>query len=183
MLGQLALACRDRERIRFGYVDSGGAESNRVAEPHSVVVAQRAWFLVCWDVDRNDWRTFRVDRMATMVKTGLRFDRRELPTDSATAFVAASLRSVRHRHTAEVIMALPLAELRRLFGPWAREATALDSTHTCWPISGDSLETLVTSLAWVPTGVAYELRGSPEVMQHLRELSDRLAAAVTQRPS
>ncbi|MEP6980968.1 MAG: WYL domain-containing protein, partial [Nakamurella sp.] len=57
MLGQLALACRDTERIRFRYTVADGTETERQVEPLSVVAAQRAWYLVCWDVVRADWRT------------------------------------------------------------------------------------------------------------------------------
>ncbi|HEY8589096.1 MAG TPA: HTH domain-containing protein, partial [Naasia sp.] len=46
LLGQLALACRDRERLRFAYRSGAGEETRRVVEPHSLVAAERAWFLV-----------------------------------------------------------------------------------------------------------------------------------------
>src|SRR5690606_2812108 len=63
VLAQLALACRDHERVRFHYVDRRGRDSARLVEPHSLVPRDRWWYLVAWDADRADWRTFRIDRL------------------------------------------------------------------------------------------------------------------------
>src|SRR5215213_7208651 len=59
----LAAACRDHERVRFAYSGRDGAESRREVEPHSLVNVGRRWYLVAWDRRREDWRTFRVDRI------------------------------------------------------------------------------------------------------------------------
>jgi predicted DNA-binding transcriptional regulator YafY len=174
LLGQLALACRDRERVRFHYIAADGAETRRVVEPKSVVTVQRTWFLVCWDLDRVDWRTFRVDRMSRFVGTGLRFEPRELPNDDPAAFVAASISSFRQRHHAEVILKLPMEQMRRQFGYWSRDATAVDAEHTSWPLGGESMEALLSALAWIPAGVDYELRGSPEFLMFVNEAAGRM---------
>src|SRR5436309_13391413 len=59
----IAAACRDRECLRFGYRSREGADSRRLVEPHTLVNLGRRWYLVAWDRDRGDWRTFRVDRL------------------------------------------------------------------------------------------------------------------------
>ena len=59
----VAAACRDRERLRFGYRGREGATSRREVEPHSLVNLGRRWYLVAWDCGREDWRTFRLDRI------------------------------------------------------------------------------------------------------------------------
>src|SRR5207247_961937 len=59
----LAGACRDSERLRFTYSDRDGATSVRAVEPHRLVHTGRRWYLVAYDLDRADWRTFRVDRL------------------------------------------------------------------------------------------------------------------------
>ncbi|URN18479.1 helix-turn-helix transcriptional regulator, partial [Streptomyces sudanensis] len=64
LLAALAAACRDRRRLRFDYRDHAGNATVRDAEPHRLVSTGRRWYLVAWDVDRDDWRTFRVDRLA-----------------------------------------------------------------------------------------------------------------------
>src|SRR6476619_2562447 len=78
VLTLLAAACRDRERLRFGYQAREGERSRREAEPHSLVNVGRRWYLVAWDCGRKDWRTFRVDRLTRPHASG-RFQPRELP--------------------------------------------------------------------------------------------------------
>ncbi|MEO8907460.1 MAG: YafY family protein, partial [Microbacteriaceae bacterium] len=138
LLGQLALACRDHERIRFHYVAASGAGTDRVVEPHTLVAAERSWFLVCWDLQRGDWRTFRVDRMSLYFATRLHFVPRELPAANAAEFVTAAIASMRPRVQAEVVMRMPLAAMREQFGPWAEGAVAIDADTTSWPIGGDT---------------------------------------------
>ena len=69
----LAAAVRDHERVRFAYTARDRAGTRREAEPHSLVNAGRRWYLVAWDCGREDWRTFRVDRIAKPASTGVRF--------------------------------------------------------------------------------------------------------------
>ena len=76
----IATACRDSERVRFAYRGRDGVGSRRDVEPHSLVNLGRRWYLLAWDRDRRDWRTFRVDRLTGPASTGVRFaprDRRE----------------------------------------------------------------------------------------------------------
>ena len=60
----LGSACRDSERVRFAYEDREGKRTRREAEPHSLVNSGRRWYVVCWDLGRDDWRSFRVDRIS-----------------------------------------------------------------------------------------------------------------------
>ena len=69
----IAAACRDSERLRFAYRSREGANSRREVEPHSLVNVGRRWYLVAWDRQREDWRTFRVDRLARPAPSGARF--------------------------------------------------------------------------------------------------------------
>src|SRR5580658_4712776 len=62
-LTTIARACRGREQLRFGYATRDGEPSERRAEPHRLVQAGYRWYLVARDIDRDDWRTFRVDRI------------------------------------------------------------------------------------------------------------------------
>jgi predicted DNA-binding transcriptional regulator YafY len=181
LLGTLALACRDSERIRFAYEDGRGAVTERVAEPHALVVAARNWFLVCWDVRREDWRTFRVDRMSRLFGTRLRFSPRSLPAPSAAEYVATSVASLRRKVSMEVLLKLPLAEARKAFGPWGAQATAVDAATTRWTVEGESFEHLFGSLAWIPPGVEYELVGSSELKEFVLEAAKRAASSVRTR--
>jgi predicted DNA-binding transcriptional regulator YafY len=178
LLGQLALACRDRERIRFHYEAASGEESDRVVEPHTLVAAERRWFFVCWDLHRADWRTFRVDRMSRFFGTRVHFEPRELPADDAAEFVQAALSALRRPLAAAAHLELPLATMKEYFGVWASEAEALDDRTTRWPIGGDSFETMLASLVWIPVGVPYTLHGSPEFLAFAADAAARLGAAV-----
>ncbi len=178
LLGQLALACRDRERIRFHYESGGGVPSDRVVEPHTLVASTHRWFLVCWDLQRSDWRTFRVDRMSRFFGTRVRFAPRALPGEDAAAFVARSVAALQRRLSAEAHLRLPLATMREYFGPWANDAEAIDAEWTRWPISGDSLETMLAALVWIPAGVEYTLHGSPEFLAFAAEAAERMRGAV-----
>lgn len=177
LLGILALACRDRERIRFHYRSGSGVATDRVAEPHSLVAESGIWFLVSWDVTRDDWRTFRLDRMSRLFATRLHFASRELPTRDAAEFVATAVARLRPTITAAVILHVPLQRMREQFGAYISHATAVDAHHTRWPISGGSVAELVSTLAWIPDGVAFELEGDEIFLRAAAELGASLSAA------
>lgn len=86
---QLSTAARNLEVVRFGYAGGGGV---RRVEPHHVLAWRGRWYLLGWDLDRDDWRTFRIDRVTPRSHTGPRFRPRELPGGDAEAFVAARFR-------------------------------------------------------------------------------------------
>jgi predicted DNA-binding transcriptional regulator YafY len=179
LLGQLALACRDRERIRFHYVAADGSETDRVVEPHSLVVAARHWFFVAWDRGRDDWRTFRVDRMTRFFGTRVHFEARALPASDAAEFVAAAVGSLGARFEAAAVLQLPIDRMREWFGPWAKGATAVGEAATRWPIRGSSHEDMLSALAWIPEGVEYELEGSAEFTRYVAEAGERMARAAS----
>jgi hypothetical protein len=80
-----------------------------------------------------------------------------------------------------VILKLPLADARRAFGPWGAQATAVDGATTRWTVEGESHEHLFGALAWIPAGVDYELVGDPELLDFVRSVVERAAAAVRTR--
>jgi predicted DNA-binding transcriptional regulator YafY len=88
VLTTIAMACRDRHRLRFDYRSHNGDPTARDVEPHELVTWTRRWYLVAWDADRADWRTFRVDRMILRTPNGPRFARRDLPGGDPAEFVA-----------------------------------------------------------------------------------------------
>jgi predicted DNA-binding transcriptional regulator YafY len=182
MVGSLALACRDSERIRFHYVAGDGAETDRVVEPHTLVAALRNWFLVCWDLQRAEWRTFRVDRMSRLFPTRVRFAPRELPTEDAAEFVAAAVRGLQRRFSAEVEIRMPLAAVQEALGRWAEGALALDETTTVWHIDAESPEHLLGALAWIPRGTDYTVAAGADMLEFLGESAIRMSAA-TRTPS
>lgn len=181
LLGRLALACRDRERLRFRYTAADGAESERVAEPATLVSAERAWYLVAWDVRREDWRTFRVDRMDALLGTRVTFPERDLPYDDAAEYVRQRLASVWAEPGSPpgaAVLTMPIERMLEWFGPYARGAEAVDDEHVRWPIAADAIEVMLSSLVWIPAGVEYRLEGSPEFLAAARDTAARLTRAV-----
>lgn len=91
-LALIAGACRDAVRLHFGYTAKGGEVTAREVEPAAVVHTGWRWYLVAYDLVREDWRTFRVDRIAGRPRPGARGTRREIPGGDAAAFVKRSIR-------------------------------------------------------------------------------------------
>jgi predicted DNA-binding transcriptional regulator YafY len=87
----VAQTCQERARITFGYTPAGGVPAQRQAEPHGLVLLGQCWYLVAWDLDRQDWRSFRVDRMRPPQRTGGHFAPRPVPGPDAAAFVRVSI--------------------------------------------------------------------------------------------
>jgi predicted DNA-binding transcriptional regulator YafY len=107
----LAQACRDDERLRFGYVAHDKTVSKRHVEPHRLVSRGRRWYLIGWDVDRGDWRTYRVDRITEPRATGARFRQRELPGGDPAKFVADRIDALQKRHQVVIRFAAPAADV------------------------------------------------------------------------
>jgi predicted DNA-binding transcriptional regulator YafY len=174
-LTAIAGASRDRERLRFAYRGRDGTESRRRVEPHTLVNLGRRWYLVAWDCDREDWRTFRVDRLARLSPAGTRFTPRALPNDDPAAFVAANLSGAPSRYQARVTLHAPAEQVtgRPLF-----------TGSTVEPIDGETCElrTSDDSLDWLAVrvtmlGVDFEIHEPPELVERVRELAARLQRA------
>ena len=99
------LACSRHERVRFDYRSGEGRESIRHVEPFRLVSVGRRWYLVAFDLDRADWRTFRVDRISRVRNTGARFVRVDPP--DAAALVAAGIAVNSYSSTALIRFAAP----------------------------------------------------------------------------
>ena len=114
VLSAIAGAIRASERLRFDYVDHNGRETRRITEPQRLVVWGRRWYLLAWDVDRADWRTFRVDRIKPKIPTGPRFKPRTLTDEDAASYVQRSAGSATWRYRARIRIHAPLDEVRPL---------------------------------------------------------------------
>ena len=119
ILTTIALACRDSERLRFSYTAADGQHTDRHVEPHRLVLLGRRWYLVGYDLTRQDWRSFRLDRLTAPRGTGSRFRPRELPAADAAAFVRSGIDSVLPCYDVEVLIEAPAAAVRERIGRWA----------------------------------------------------------------
>lgn len=122
LLVTLARACRDAVRVRFGYAGRDGGERERTVEPVRMVATNRRWYLMAWDVDRDGWRTFRLDRMHEVTATTWRFRPREHP--DPVAYVQRSVTAAPYRHVARVWLDAPADRVRSWCRPrWGGSRT------------------------------------------------------------
>ncbi|HEY4333811.1 MAG TPA: YafY family protein, partial [Ilumatobacteraceae bacterium] len=133
----LAVTCSRSERTRFDYRSGEGAETTRHVEPFRLVSAGNRWYLVAFDLDRSDWRSFRVDRVSRIRTTGARFQRGEVP--DAAEFVAAGLAVHAYAQRALIRIKAPLhdaiAEIPPTIG--VARADPDDAAQTLVEIGGD----------------------------------------------
>jgi predicted DNA-binding transcriptional regulator YafY len=175
LLTAIGAACRDREQLRFDYLDHGGTGSRRTVEPYRLVHHGRRWYLLAFDTDRDDWRTFRVDRIELKSPTGPRFTPRELPEDAAS-YVAKGVTSRAYHFQAKVVLHAPLEVVAGLAWSGFGSLTPL-GPDTCELTTGfESLDALAMFVGM--TGVEFEVKEPPELVSCLASVSARLARAV-----
>lgn len=170
----VAQACRDGERVRFDYTARDAEPTRRHVEPHRLVSLGRRWYLVAYDLDRHDWRSFRLDRLADPTRTGARFRARELPGGDAAAFVRDGVRGVRPQFEVELLVHAPAAAVRDQLGRWG-SVHEHDGATCLMRMSVDTLDWPL--LAMGSLGAEFEVRSPPELAERVREWSARFARA------
>ncbi|WP_347405365.1 WYL domain-containing protein [Micromonospora sp. WMMD980] len=188
LLMTLSAAVHAREELRFDYppaptvVPTDGAPPPRRTQPHHLVTWGGRWYLVAWDLDRADWRTFRVDRIRPRTPTGPRFAPRELPGGDVAAFVAGRFTGATGPGDwpcrGEVILDLPA----RTVSAWTRDGVVEElGPDRCRLVLG----------AWSWPGLAavlgrydadIEVVGPPELRTAFAHLSRRYARAAHPPP-
>ncbi|MFI0240354.1 helix-turn-helix transcriptional regulator [Streptomyces sp. NPDC016845] len=177
-LVELSRVIHAREELRFDYAATGPAAEPRRVHPHHLVTWSHRWYLVAWDLDREDWRVFRVDRIQPRTPTGPRFTPRALPADSVSAFVISRFRGNDGTATewpcqGEVVLHLPAAEA----APFVQDGIVEElGPHRC----------RLTLGSWSWTGLAaaisyfdaeFEVVGPPELRTAFAQLAARYARA------
>jgi predicted DNA-binding transcriptional regulator YafY len=175
VLARIASACRDHMRLKLSYQDRDGKNSARNLEPMRLAHTGSRWYLVAWDVQREDWRTFRVDRVERLLSTGPPFVPREFPGDIA-AYVRRSLRNVSHRYRIRLRLQGTYESLSKRVPGWCGVLEASDS-ETCTLSSGAETIEMLAALM-VMTAAELEVLDAPELLPELRKVAERLARAV-----
>jgi predicted DNA-binding transcriptional regulator YafY len=173
-LTTVAMACRDEERIRFGYRAADGARTERHAEPHRLVPLGRRWYLVAYDLDRAAWRSFRLDRLGSPEPTGERFRPRELPAADAAAFVRAGLENAPRPHRVEALVEAPAEAVRGRIGRWSQVEEAGEGRCRV-RMTSDDLDWPLVALGMA--GAEFLIAGPPELADRAREWGDRFSRA------
>jgi predicted DNA-binding transcriptional regulator YafY len=176
VLTAITAACRDRERLRFEYRSHDRAASRRDVEPYRLVNWGRRWYLVAWDTDRRDWRTFRVDRIAPLTPTGPRFTPRELPDTDLAGYVSRGVATVTWRYRATVTVHAPAEVIAERLPAAVGPVVAVDE-HRCTVEAGsDNVELLAVWLGAL--GADFTVTDAPELAAQLRTLAERYQRAV-----
>ena len=170
-LTTIALACRGEERLRFDYTAREGADSVRFVEPHRLVSLGRRWYLVAWDLDRGDWRSFRIDRLTAPQPTGAHFRPREIPGGDPVAWMRSRLAAAPARYDVSVLIATAAPQVRALVGQWG----------TVEPVAAAScrLRMSVDDLSWPvmvlgALGADFDVESPPEMRDRIRVAAETL---------
>jgi predicted DNA-binding transcriptional regulator YafY len=176
VLTALAAACRDHQRLRFDYRDHDGSTGVRSVEPHRLVHDRGRWYLVAWDSDRADWRTFRADRIQPRIPTGPRFVPRVPPGGDVVTYLQRGVGSATWRYRARVKVHAPATVVAGRLPP----AVLVDPVdeHTCIIDAGsDTPQMLAVYLGMLD--VDFEVDGPPELVEQLATLAARYRRAIT----
>ncbi|MEW5355827.1 MULTISPECIES: YafY family protein [unclassified Streptomyces] len=176
VLTELAHLCRDGERLRFEYRGHDGAVSRRTVEPHRLVCTEYRWYLVAWDLDREDWRTFRVDRVTPRPPHGPRCAPRTPPAEDLAAYVSEGVSRRVYARQAAVRLLVPHAEAAERVSPSAGTLEP-DGPDACVLRAGAaSLDVMVVHL--MMTGLPFEVLEPAALTGAIRAARDRLDAAL-----
>jgi len=179
VLATLAGACRDRMRLRFAYIARDEKASQRHTEPHSVVYSGYRWYLVAFDVERDDWRTFRIDRIRGRLRPGERCSRRTVPGGDPAAFVKERLRGIREGEPDAVRGRV------RLGAPAARIRPRIPARYATVEPDGEDACVVTSRGAWTHGFLVWMatldeplvVLDPPELAEMARTVAGRLSAA------
>jgi predicted DNA-binding transcriptional regulator YafY len=173
-LAALAGACRNQELLRFRYRDHSGTASARAVEPHRLVLTGHRWYLVAWDSDREDWRTFRADRIQAAVTSGRRFAPRQPPARDLAAYVSRGV-AFAPPCRARIRLLVAAECVAERVPPSAGVIEPIDE-KSCWFEAGAStFESLAMHLALL--GVDFEVEEPAELVTEVRKLAGRFRGA------
>jgi predicted DNA-binding transcriptional regulator YafY len=176
VLTAIAGACRDRQQLRFDYRDHDGSASVRTVEPHRLVHDRGRWYLVAWDVDRQDWRTFRADRIHPRIPSGPRFAPRDPPDGDVASYLLRGVGAATWRYRARVIVHAPATVIAGRLPP-AVLVEAVDEQTCIVSVGSDTPQMLALYLGMLDAD--FEVGEAPELVEQLRTLADRYRRAIT----
>ena len=174
VLTGLAAAVANRERLRMRYTARDGSRQPRHVEPVRLVAAGRRWYLVAFDLDRADWRTYRVDRISEHQPTGARSVHRQVPDVDIDAYLSRTRAEMAPTYRADVTLHLSEAEARPLLADQLTHGTltAQGAEQCRWTSPHDTLDWLTLRL--LQLGCDFEVHGPPQLLDHLRIAAARL---------
>jgi predicted DNA-binding transcriptional regulator YafY len=181
LLTLLATACRDRDAVRFEYAPADGGTSRRVVEPVRLACTGRRWYLLCWDRGPADWRTFRVDRIASTPSLVGRFPPREPPTEDVAAYVSRAISTAPYKHQGKVLLHVPAEVAAEVVSPAAGVIEARDANTCVLHVGGPTLADFPVYVAQI--GFEFEILDPPELVEQVRRLAGMFTRAARNSPA
>ncbi|MEU4203684.1 WYL domain-containing protein [Streptomyces sp. NPDC026294] len=176
VLALLAAACRDHETVTFDYTTRGGAQAPRRVEPHHLIASGGLWYLLARDTGKDDWRIYRLDRVARLSPTRHHFVPRPVPGDDPAAYVADKIATAPVRYRATATVHASAETVRRRTWALAGRIRPLDEKSCTVDCSSDHLTGVAQTLAALDTD--YTLDAGPDVTAYLRETAERTTRAL-----
>jgi predicted DNA-binding transcriptional regulator YafY len=174
-LSVIASACRDHESLRFPYQSHDGTATTRAVEPHRLVHTGRRWYLLAFDKAREDWRTFRVDRIGTRVVSGARFTPRQPPGNDIVAFVSRAVAYAPYKYRASVRMFAAAQKIAEVIPPTVAVLEAVDERSSIMHTGAQSLDQLCFWLAMI--GIDFEVQEPKELRDRVKQMAARFGRA------
>jgi predicted DNA-binding transcriptional regulator YafY len=179
VLAGLAGACRDFQRVRFGYLTGDERASRRQVDPAAVVYSGYRWYLLAFDLDRDDWRTFRLDRITSGVRIEGKGSRRAVPGGDPAAYVQRQLRTRVGAETdapaGVVRLGAPAAEIRSRMPASMVTVEADGADHCVVSTTGPWSRSFLVWAALLDVELA--VLGPPELAAVAANVAARLASA------
>jgi predicted DNA-binding transcriptional regulator YafY len=172
-LEAIAAAVRDSTRVRFEYQGRTGV-SHREAEPYRLLLRGGRWYLLAWDIARDDWRSFRVDRMRLKTPGGRRFTTRAAPEGGFEAFLTRAIETMSWADRYRVRLSVP-ADHARARAPLSVQVEP-DGPDACIvTVGSESPAAVARYLSWWEA--PFEVLDSPELLAEVRVLAERYGRA------
>lgn len=174
-LSIIAEAVAHRETVSFTYTDASGGRTDRRAEPYRQVHHLLRWYLLAWDIDREDWRVFRLDRITDPLRTGVRYAPRPLPADSASEYLRQGLN--KSRQPVSILVEAPAAGVIDALKFQDAEIHSVGGRQTTISLALDSWQWLILNLAFLDAD--FQITAGAQFTQACRTFGERLFAATS----
>lgn len=182
ILDVVSSACRDHVRVSFDYLAADATATSRYVEPCQLVALDTRWYLVAFDETRDDWRTFRVDRMSNAAPARNPFSPRERPANDLHEYVRLRMRGLDHPIRVVIDVERPGGPIREEYGTWVevedvagmRCRLTMDTDSFVWPTH------IVANL-----NAPFRVVSPPEFGRHLAEVATQFlnSARLARRPT
>ncbi len=178
-VGIIAEAIAHRETMTFGYTDAHGESTDRRVEPYRQVHHLLRWYLLGWDLERDDWRVFRLDRLTDPRRTGDRYAVRPLPAESALEYLRQGLH--RGKEPVHLLIKAPAADVADVLKFQDAEIHAATDQETDVSVAVDSWQWLILNLAFLDAD--FQIEEGTRFAQSCRAFGERLLAATSALPA